>query len=53
MSHHVSNCSLDLNKIGSEGGVALGEALANNQTLQELRLLLTLSSLHAVIIVCP
>ena len=33
----VSNCSLDKNEIGPEGGVALGEALALNQTLQTLR----------------
>ena len=33
----VSNCSLDSNEIGPEGGVALGEALTVNQTLQTLR----------------
>ena len=33
----VSNCSLDGNRIGAEGGVALGESLAVNQTLQTLR----------------
>ena len=33
----VSNCSLDGNRIGPEGGVSLGEALAVNQTLQTLR----------------
>ena len=33
----VSNCSLDRNKIGREVGVALGECLAVNQTLQTLR----------------
>ena len=33
----VSNCSLDGNEIGPEGGMALGGALAVNQTLQELR----------------
>ena len=34
---YVSNCSLGRNQIRSEGGVALGAALAVNQTLQELR----------------
>jgi len=34
---YVSNCSLDLNGIGPEEGVVLGEALAVNQTLQTLR----------------
>ena len=33
----VSNCSLNWNKIGAEGGVALEEALTVNQTLQTLR----------------
>ena len=33
----VSNCSLDENEIGPEEGVALGESLAVNQTLQTLR----------------
>ena len=34
---YVSNCSLDDNQIGVEGGVAFGEALKNNHTLQMLR----------------
>ena len=33
----VSNCSLDWNRIGYEGGVVVGEALTVNQTLQTLR----------------
>ena len=33
----VSNYSLDTNRIEAEGGVALGEALIINQTLQTLR----------------
>ena len=33
----ISNCSLDENNIGPEGGVALGESLTVNQTLQTLR----------------
>ena len=31
------NCSLDWNEIGVKGGVALGETLTVNQTLQTLR----------------
>jgi len=34
----VPNYSLDRNEIGPEGGVALGKALAVNQTLQTLRI---------------
>ena len=33
----LSKHSLDVNEIGSNGGVALGEALNVNKTLQTLR----------------
>ena len=33
----LSKCSLDRNGIGNKGGVALGEALKVNMTLQTLR----------------
>ena len=33
----ILNCSLERNKIGPGGGVALGEALTPNKTLQILR----------------
>lgn len=34
---YMSNCSFDQNEIRSEGGMALGEALNFNHTLQTLR----------------
>ena len=33
----LSKCNLDRNKIGDKGGVALGEAVKVNMTLQTLR----------------
>lgn len=33
----ISNCSLDENEIGSDGGVALGGALTANVMLETLR----------------
>ena len=30
-------CSLDINKIGDEGGKAIGDALKTNTTLQKLK----------------
>jgi len=36
----ISNCRLDQNQIGPEGGVALGKALTGSQMLQILRWLM-------------
>ena len=43
----VSNCSVDSNDIGPEGGAALGEALTVNQTLRELKYVAVTESVSA------